>query len=57
MSHKLVLSTCKAVQKEHAVLRYNFDVESFELMALAPIVINGLAIERTQEFMRVKPLD
>ena len=41
VSHKLVISSCKAVAKEHLILRYNFDLESFEVLPLAPIQLNG----------------
>ena len=44
VSHKLVLATCKAVAKEHLVLRFNFDSESFEVLPLAPFRLNNTLI-------------
>ena len=44
VTHKLVLSSCKSLAKEHMLLRYNFEDEIFEALALAPLLINGTLI-------------
>ena len=41
VDHKLIISSCKAVAKEHLILRYNFDQESFEVLPLAPVRLNN----------------
>ena len=44
VTHKLVLTSCKSVAKEHILLRYDFEGEKFEALALAPLSLNGTII-------------
>ena len=62
ISTKLAISSCKAVAKEHFVLRYSFETEAFELLPLAPIRINGQLLKPSAtgadaDFVRIKALD
>ena len=45
VAHKLIISSCKAVAKEHLILRYNFELESFEVLPLAPLRLNDRPLE------------
>lgn len=56
-THKLVLSTCKSVAREHMLLRYDFECEKFEVMALAPFLVNGQVIDQSNGFITLKALD
>ena len=39
------------------MLRYNFEGECFEVMALATVIINGTSIDKTHGFTQVNALD
>ena len=56
-THKLVISACKKIAKEHFVIRYNFDTSAFELLALEPVLLNGAFLTKKQGFAPVKALD
>ena len=57
VTHKLVLSTCKSLAKEHVLLRYDFAGQKFEAMALAPISLNGSLVDHTNGFLTVRAND
>ena len=38
-------------------MRYNFEGECFEVMALATVIINGASVEKSQGFIKVNALD
>ena len=57
ITHKLIISECRSIAKEHMIIRYNFEAEVFEVLALAPILINGAVVDKTQGFITIKALD
>lgn len=60
VSHKLVLTAqkgCKSISKEHLILRYDFEDEQFQLLALCPLSLNNTTIDITSGFVPIKALD
>ena len=57
ITKNLCISTCPSIKRFHCALRYNFDSELFELMALNPLTINDRILTKEQGFIVIKPMD
>ena len=54
---KIALTSCKSLKKEHLILQYNVEKESFELKALHPVSINGKTVTIEDGFVELQAMD
>jgi hypothetical protein len=57
VSYKLTLGSCKSIANAHFILYYDFDAETFRLMALHPLTVNGETLTRDSGFVSLKQND
>ena len=57
VNHKLVLTKCKSISRFHLVLDYDFNRETFGVIAIEPFALNGSTITIKDGFAPVKNHD
>jgi hypothetical protein len=54
---KIAVTSCRSLKKEHLILQYNVEKESFEVKALHPVAINGKTVTVEDGFVELLAMD